>query len=306
MGCCTSTPNNANNAEAARIPSNGNRPANLSSFSPSSFSPNATGDHHHPQSEIPNQHIRPPSPLAKSPKDWSTVQPPWTRSHLEQQREIFFETRVQGNEEVWGAIRLIAESLRRGDLQEAQGIIDAARLTIPSGKIAKGRSTKTRGADGHRIRGGIFDESGRKYEVPDWVLTDPADIIEDGGGVGDAGEKEIGEDEEEEDGTSDTASSRPGSRMQSAKKPQKGKGKMEDLGDQITLRVRLSDQGTDTLLSVGTKQPVRAVLDQLREKAGATKVKLVYMGRQLEVEKTLEGQGWTEGRTVQAFVLSRD
>lgn len=186
-------------------------------------------------------------------------------------------------------------------MQEAQGIIDAAHLTVPTGRVAKGRSQRTRNLEGHRIRGGVFDERGKRYDVPEWIVTDPADIVEDSdtltaGGAA-TGEKEIEE-------ASDTASSRPTSQVDTA--GGKGKGRAEDVGELVSLRVRLSDMGTDTMLQVGRKEKVRAVLEKLRQQTGVLQCKLVMMGKCMEEGATLEEAGWSDGKTVQAFVMKRE
>lgn len=87
----------------------------------------------------PNQPVRSPSPLARSPKNVSNKPPPWTRSHLEKQRADFFDTRVTGSPEIWTALRRVSEMLRAGDVGNAQAIMDAANVSCPTGRFARPR-----------------------------------------------------------------------------------------------------------------------------------------------------------------------
>jgi hypothetical protein len=90
---------------------------------------------------------------------------------------------VAGSAEVWSALRLVAECLCRGEVAQAQGILDAAGLNVPDGRVARSRRA-----------GGVFDERGVGYEVPAWVVRDPEDVVED---AGEEGEKRKGREEEE-------------------------------------------------------------------------------------------------------------
>jgi len=60
---------------------------------------------------------------------------------LQRARDEFWDTRVTGRAEVWGALRVAVEMLEV-DLQTAQGIVDAAGITVPTGRCCSGK-------DGH-------------------------------------------------------------------------------------------------------------------------------------------------------------
>lgn len=192
---------------------------------------------------------------------------------------------------------MVCQLLRRGEIEEAQGILDAAGLSVPNGRVARGK--------GRDKRGGIYDERGVLYEVPEWIVADPRDVVEDGGSVekevddgeGDDGESEVGvvagEDGEEED--KEIVSSRP-----------KGKGRAEDIGEEVRLRARLSDRGSDVEVTLGSKQTVRVAVQKIREQTGCNRLRLVYMGKPMDEGRTLRDCGWRSGQVVNAFVFEGD
>ena len=53
--------------------------------------------------------------------------------------------------------------MHEGDLADAQGILDALSVTLPTGKLEEG----------------AYDENGNLYKIPEAVLSDPIDVIED-------------------------------------------------------------------------------------------------------------------------------
>jgi len=63
---------------------------------------------------------------------WAARQP-MTKAHLDREREEYYDTRVSGRPEAWNAIRLAIETMAT-DLLEAQAILDAAGVTLPTGK----------------------------------------------------------------------------------------------------------------------------------------------------------------------------
>ena len=60
---------------------------------------------------------------------------------------------MAGQVEVWAAVRLIVQLLQRGEVGEAQGLLDASECTCPNGEIWRG----------------VYDEGGEYYKVPEWV-----------------------------------------------------------------------------------------------------------------------------------------
>ncbi|KAK4988976.1 hypothetical protein LTR50_003572 [Elasticomyces elasticus] len=315
MGCCASSARNANGpyneydlARAAAtssahpsvstiLPDTSSRAAinhpvaTRSFFSADSPRRSSTSHAPHPTGR-PNQPLRAPSPVPSSPIHL-TPQPPWTRSTLDREREAFFDTRVTGNPDVWAALRLVCEMLRNGDVSGAQGVFDAVGVTCPSGRIVGERPVGVRRVEGRR---GVYDERGEGYEIPGWVVRDPEDIVEDGGM--DSGKEEVDRSTKEEGVEEEEQIARD------KKRDEKGKGRAVPVGPMVKIRARLSDRGTDVLVAVGAEQTVGDVVRRIQDKAGTEKkVRLGYLGRILDENKTLGEQGWKEGHVVNALVF---
>jgi hypothetical protein len=194
--------------------------------------------------------------------------------------------------------------------------------------VAKGR------AKSDRERGGIYDDRGRLYEVPEWVVRDPDDIIEDGKSAGLGGSHDddrifgvaddddgMDEDEEEDDGKESNGGGAPGEHREADRdtptdsgklrvlpKPlpqgEKGKSRALDLGEMQRVRVRLSTGANDVEVSLGTLQRVAVLHRLLRARViGAEEqVRIFYLGRVLDPSKTLAEQGWKPGDVLSALV----
>lgn len=187
---------------------------------------------------------------------------------------------MTGRAEMWGAVRLAAEMVRAGDVASAQGVVDAVGATCPTGEIWRG----------------VFDEWGTEYRVPEWVVVEPAGLVE--GGEEEEGERE-GEGLAEE----------------------KGKGRM---GEVVKLRARLSDRGTDVVVQVGMEERVSAVVAKVGEAAkvsaflclsrgwlltfcsqlaGTSRIRIAYLGKILRENESLGAQGYSDGHVVNALVF---
>lgn len=185
--------------------------------------------------------------------------------------------------------------LRKGDTAEAQGIVDALGITCPSGRVASGR-----GRD--KVKGGVYDERGVLYELPVWVIADPEDIVEeeetDDKAVTDGAEKlpTAGDD----DDVSIASPSTP------SRRDEKGKARLDDIGDIVHIRCRLSDRGTDVTVEVGRKQQVSVLIRKIQEKVGSKRIRIMYLGKALEERKSVAESGWREGHVVNAMVFEGD
>lgn len=289
QGCCQSrdrspydSPRPAESSPNPNLPRDSSRaPINPPARSLSNASSTALAQ---AGSARPNVPIRTPTPVPKSPAKVSNEPPPWSRKRLEKERDAFFETRVSGDAEIWKALRVVCGMVRDGNLSEAQGILDALNVTCPTGRIARDRGK-------HRGRGGVFDERGELYDIPAWVVTDPQDIVEDK-------EKEVG------DGTGDDEDSE--SATASNKRDEKGKGRAEDPGESVTVRARLSNTGTDVVVTVGTKEKIEVIVRQILERTGNKRVRLMYLGKTLDERSTLEQSAWKQGHVVNALVFEGD
>lgn len=198
---------------------------------------------------------------------------PNTRSALERERQIFFETRVTGRPEIWQAVQLAVNVIReQHDLNTAQGILDAAGVTVPRGRLEEG----------------VWDQQGQLYGLENWVISDPIDVIED----------EDGDDEiDAKDGTASLAGDTKGAPLEGAVPV-----------PTIAIKCRLSDRGTDIIIQSKRGQATKHVAELVREGgklAPETKLKLAYLGRILKSNKSLEDQGWREGHVISALVSAQ-
>ncbi|KAK5086282.1 hypothetical protein LTR70_007344 [Exophiala xenobiotica] len=268
---------------AINAPATSRYPANAHGPSTSNFSTPRTSTTGRPiqRSESLAEHYN--VPLA-APKPWKSTDRTWTRSQLRREREEFFETQVTGQQEIWGALKEVCELLRHGHLADAQGIIHAAAITLPTGHLEQG----------------AYDERGVLYRLPETVVSDPVNVVDDDQEtvVGhDALSKNI-----EAGGLA--VPTQPSTNSHTEEKFDKGKDAVER--DAMKVRCRLSDRGgPDTIVLVGQKQPVSVLVRRLRSEAtiaSSSRVKIVYFGRILDESKTLEDQGWQQGHVVQVLV----
>lgn len=192
---------------------------------------------------------------------------------------------MTGRQEIWDALKAVCECLRQDDVAEAQAILDAASITCPHGKVGRGRTRA-------KQQEGVYDEQGQLYDLPYWVVTDPQDIIEDEGKDIDA---EAEEDEEDE-----------ANEASLARRQEKGKGRAESIGEELRLKVRLSDRASDMEVTIGSKQNVSVAIRAIKDQINVRHCRLVYLGKTLDEGKTLEAQGWKNGQVVNAFVFEGD
>lgn len=186
---------------------------------------------------------------------------------------------------MWNALRLVSEMLRQGDLAGAQGVLDAVNASCPNGRVAGGR-----GRD--RLKGGIYDERGQLYDIPGWVLADPEDMTED--------------EEKDPDAADDGDESADDIVARERRRDEKGKGRAEDIGEEVRVRARLSDRGTDVVATVGTKQKVAVLVRRIQEQAGNKRIRLAYLGKILDEGKTLDQNNWASGHVINALVFEGD
>lgn len=217
-----------------------------------------------------------------APKPWSSTDRLWTKSQLNRERQEFFETRVTGQAEIWAALKEVTQLIRKGDLSEAQGILEAAGITLPTGKLEIG----------------AYDERGMLYKLPENIITDPVNLTDDDG------ETVVGELSLSKKLESDSMVSDGKSLDGTDEKPDKGKEAIEK--DAIKVKCRLSDRGgPDTMVLIGKSQPVSVLLRRIRSEAtisSSATVRIVYFGKLLSETKTLEEQGWQQGHVIQALV----
>lgn len=193
------------------------------------------------------------------PKPWTSKDRTWTRTQLQRERYEFFETRVTGRKEIWSGLRQVIECLREGDLADAQGILDALAVTLPTGQIEVG----------------AYDEAGNLYKMPEAVVSDPTDVIEDipdmdcqtvsGSGEPDALAVKL---EAAERGDVDT-----GREDVAGEKQKEAKGKAAVEKDAMKVRCRLSDRGgPDVVVFLGRSQRVGALAQMIRDETDVSRL----------------------------------
>ena len=124
-----------------------------------------------------------------------------------------------------------------GEVQTAQGVLDAAGITVPTGDLTNG----------------AYDEMGNFYHMPEQVIADPENIVLDNNTGDEIAKGEIAELDEDE---------------AERRREEKGKGVVKS-GDLIKVRARLSDRGgPDIIVMFSKEQNVRSLARKVQEDAG--------------------------------------
>lgn len=130
-------------------------------------------------------------------------------------------------------------------LATAQTILSAAEISLPTGNLVNG----------------VYDSLGNYYQLPEWVVSDPSDVVDDDtddtrdakgelAGIEDdtgAGEEDENDDQEAEQ-----------------RRAEKGKAVVDER-ELITVRARLSETGRDFQVSVCKTETVRSVAKKLAQ-----------------------------------------
>ncbi|KAI1767767.1 hypothetical protein GGR53DRAFT_480571 [Hypoxylon sp. FL1150] len=251
-----------------------------------------------------SQHID--KPLRRH--EWVARDRSWSRSELDTERADFFDTRVTGRSEVWQVLRAALEVLWEADLRRASGeesseddgagglataqsILKAAEVTLPTGDLSNG----------------VYDSLGNYYALPEWIVSDPVNVAEEGsakrgkGGTGRKGDDDLTAEEdttEELDEDEDEALRR---------REEKGKG-VADVRAMVKVRARLSENLPDVIISVSLDESVRSLARKVAEESGlpsTKRVRIAYMGKILKENSSLQNQGWKKGHVVNALVFNR-
>lgn len=173
---------------------------------------------------------------------------------------------MTGRKEIWNGLKQVIECLREGDLADAQGILDALSVTLPTGKIEEG----------------AYDEHGNLYKIPEAVISDPTDIIEDTTDVD--GQTVTGTSEidalaaklEAAEATNMDVSKEESTGEQT--KEAKGKAPVEK--DAMKVKCRLSDRGgPDVIVLLGRSQRVGLLGQRIREETDVHSMPLSHRDR---------------------------
>lgn len=95
----------------------------------------------------------------RKPKPWKHPQP-ITIAQLRQMRDEFWDTAPHygGRKEIWDALRAASEA----DVALAQAIVESAGVIVSNADLTL-----------------CYDERGAKYELPKYVLSEPANLVQD-------------------------------------------------------------------------------------------------------------------------------
>lgn len=158
----------------------------------------------------------------------------WTRARLDKERGDWWDTQVTGSPEIWGAVRLAAQYLQAGELQEAQTMLDVTGCTCPTGLLWRG----------------VYDSTGVQYRVPEWVVVEPEGLAEgiaageeDGNGAGAGSTSAVGH----VDGAND-----PGDQTGN---------------DVIVVRARTSHNQRDVRLSIRKNESIASIVEKIKKQA---------------------------------------
>ncbi|TQV93870.1 ubiquitin domain-containing protein [Cordyceps javanica] len=218
---------------------------------------------------------------------WASADRQWTRKALDTERAAYFDTRVTARPEIWqtlhNALQVMWEPPTQDTndngqtaLQTAQSMLTAAEISLPTGNLVNG----------------AYDTFGNYYALPEWVVSDPQNMVEhdhnkDGSGSGDDDTQGGGEDGDVR---------------------REEKGKDIDGGEQVEICARLSETGNDIVISVSKTEIVRNIIKRIAAEANlssARKIRLAYMGKMLKETATLQSQGWQNGHILNALVFNR-
>ncbi|KAF1968351.1 hypothetical protein BU23DRAFT_264778 [Bimuria novae-zelandiae CBS 107.79] len=270
MGCCISRPERGDapaiqqNASQRNI--NDATPSNASALS----SPRASASQ--PVAENrPNVPLKPidPAHRSKLPK---TLVPPTVGSHRNHgpprsasMSGPFTRQRLEKERNDWWDTRTTGSpqiwAALRSMVQSLQnGNVGEAQVLLDA--------TECTCPNGMLWRG-IFDNRGEWYKVPDWIVIEPEGLVDEEDPKDEVGS--VGEDEDKE-------------------------VELEDLGDEVKVKCRLSTTGKDYVVNIRRGERVASLVTKLKEKAGLpadVAVRLAYGGRFLEKDQPLEhNQNW--------------
>jgi len=191
---------------------------------------------------------------------------PITRSMLHRQRTEFWETAPQydGLVETWNSLRVAVELSHQNDLTTAQAVLDSAGITIPTGDLGQG----------------CYDELGHRFLCPEFVLSEPSNIMDD--------EVEL--------------KPRDSSSTAIMKHETEGLETVDDADTEYNVKVRMSSTAKDIGVMFHGAENVVDVKKRLMQQAGVTgDVKLFLFGKPLREDTPLLKQGW-DNHMIQAFV----
>lgn len=296
MGCCFSRSSGPNSPYPGGAPNASSRAINPP---PLSLPEPAHGDHPRGASRRRRREQRPLDQHIDKPlrrHEWTSRDRPWTKRDIATERADFFDTRVTGRPEVWQTIHAAlqvlwetvdqdAQDFNSSGLATAQMILSAAEISLPTGNLVNG----------------VYDALGNYYQLPEWVVSDPQNLIQEPDASAKTDISTAGDDTTAEDDMTDDDDEIEG------RKREKGK-EVIDVREMVSLRARLSENGQDIKLSISESETVKSVarkIAQHAELASTKRIRIAYMGKMLKENSSLAAQGWQTGHVVNALVFNR-
>jgi hypothetical protein len=142
-------------------------------------------------------------------------------------------------------LKVVVAMIAEGEIQTAQGILDASAITVPTGDLING----------------AYDEVGNFYQMPEHIISDPVNLVHNAQGFQEnmtKGESsgDDGTDEEED--------------KVARRREEKGKGVLKS-GDIVRVKARLSDRGgPDIIVTMGKQQNVRLLVRRIQEETNVS------------------------------------
>lgn len=124
--------------------------------------------------------------------------------------------------------------MAEGEIQDAQVILDASAITVPTGDLMNG----------------VYDEVGNFYQLPEYIVSDPENLVP-------GSQENIIKSESGSDITNEDELER--------RREEKGKGVLK-IGEVVKVKARLSDRGgQDVVVTIGKEQNVRVLIRRIQE-----------------------------------------
>lgn len=141
---------------------------------------------------------------------------------MEKERRDWWDTRVTGDVQVWRCLQAATEALQEGDVTTAQTLLDAQECTCPTGQLWSR----------------VYDDRGNEYKVPEWLVVEPAGLVEEE-------DTPVTEDKTEE--TTVIEDSEP--------------------DHEYVVRVRVSETSTDFKVTVRRRETIASIRETLKTQA---------------------------------------